>query len=247
MMDEPETGFIGNGIVTVFQDGTRTTDMLRDGFRFQADTFLGAELFRRRGAFMGTSRMTIRQSLLRRIGEIPEEIRIQADEFVYTLAAVLMPMRILPDALTYYRLHGDNGFVIANDDPVKLRRKQQSLAALVRSLSCRLADIGLSPELRRTLLAYTEASADQLRLSLDGGWPWDTLDVEWRIYQSVFPDAALSHRIFKALALAAALFVSPKQFYGARKAISQNGIYRRLRERWIPFPEMKHIEKEGPR
>src|SRR5579862_2368109 len=74
MAAEPEVGFVGHGITTVFPDGTRTTEILRDGFYFQANTLPGALLFRRRGAFMGTSRMTVRKTLAERILPIPAKI-----------------------------------------------------------------------------------------------------------------------------------------------------------------------------
>jgi glycosyltransferase involved in cell wall biosynthesis len=244
MTENPEIGFVGHGIVTVFEDGTRNTEILRDGFRFQANTMAGALLFSRRGAFMGTSRMTIRKSLLQMIGEIPAEIRIQADEYLYTLASVLMPMRILPEALTFYRLHADNGFQFSASDPVKLRRKQQSLAALVKTLSLRLTELGISPDVRQTLLTYTKACSDQLRLILDGGWPWETLRTEWNMYRVTHPDAPNSHRLFKSLTLLAALLTTPKSFYRAQSSLAQNGFYRQLRDKLLPFPEMQHIQKD---
>src|SRR5882724_622242 len=67
MAAEPEVGFIGHGIITVFPDGTQRTEVLRDGFYFQANELPGALLFRRRGSFMSTSRMTVRKALLRRM------------------------------------------------------------------------------------------------------------------------------------------------------------------------------------
>ena len=242
MAVNPEIGFVGHGIVNVFPDGTRATDILRDGFSFQANDFTGAHLFRRRCAFMGTSRMTVRRQLAQRILPIPPEIRIQADEFIYTLAAVLMPARILPDALTFYRAHADNGFQLLVADPVKVRRKQESLAALAKTLSQRLVQIGVAPELIRALLEYTEASAEQLRLGLDGGWPWETVKAEWKVYRVTHPAAHATHRVFKSLALLGALFVSPKRFYRTQKTLAQSVLYRRLRQRWLPFPEMEHIE-----
>jgi hypothetical protein len=188
--------------------------------------------------------MTIRKSLLQMIGQIPAEIRIQADEYLYTLASVLMPMRILPEALTFYRLHADNGFQFSASDPVKLRRKQQSLAALVKTLSLRLTELGISPDVRQTLLTYTKACSDQLRLILDGGWPWETLRTEWNMYRVTHPDAPNSHRLFKSLTLLAALLTTPKSFYRAQSSLAQNGFYRQLRDKLLPFPEMQHIQKD---
>ncbi len=244
MAAEPALGFVGHGIATVFPDGTRRTDVLREGFDFQANNLPGARLFRRRCSFMGTSRMTLRRSLALQTLPIPTEIRIQADEYIYTLASVLMPVRILPEILTFYRVHADNGFHMLNADPNRLRRKQESLSALAKTLSYRLAQLGIAPQVRRALLDYTEASAAQLRLSLDGGWPWETVDAEWRAYRVTHPYAPAAHRIFKSLALLGALLLPPRKFYRAQKALAQSEFYRRLRERWLPFPEMEHVESD---
>src|SRR6266403_899196 len=245
MAAEPEVGFVGHGIITVFPDGTQNTEVLRDGFRFQANEPSGALLFRRRGSFMGTSRMTVRRGLLQRIGPIPTEIRIQADEYIYTLASVLMPMRILPETLTFYRVHADNAFHMLNADSEKLRRKQQSLAILAKTLSRRLAEFGIDQRVRRALLAYTKGSAEQLRLALEGGWSWETVGTEWKVYRVTYPDAPLSHLVFKSLTLLGALFMTPRSLYRTKRRLAQNTFYRRLRNRWLPFPEMQHIKKEG--
>jgi glycosyltransferase involved in cell wall biosynthesis len=244
MAANPEVGFIGHGIITVFPDGARRTDVLRDGFYFQANDLAGAQLFRRRCAFMGTSRMTVRRTLVQRILPIPKEIQIQADEYIYTLASVLMPTRILPEPLTFYRVHADNGFHILNADPLKLRRKQQALAAVANTLSLRLVQLGVASDVRHALLDYTEACAAQLRLSLDGGWPWETVDTEWKVYRLTHPNASTAHRVFKSLALFGALFVSPTIFYRTQKVLAQSGLYRRLRQHWLPFPQMEHFESD---
>jgi len=209
----------------------------RDGFCFQANELSGALLFRRRCAFMGTSRMTIRRNLAQQIGPIPPEIQIQADEYIYTLAPVLMPLRILPEALTYYRVHADNAFHMLNADPVKLRHKQKSLAALVKTLSLRLSQLGIGSEVRRALLDYTDASADQLRLSLDGGWSWETVATEWKIYRVTHPNATVAYRVFKSLTLLTALFAPPKTFYRTQKALAQNQLYHRLRYKCFRSPK----------
>jgi hypothetical protein len=244
MAAEPHVGFVGHGIITVFPDGTQNTEILRDGFGFQANELSGALLFRTRCSFLGTSRMTVRRNLLQQIFPVPKEIHVQADEFIFTLASVLMPARILPQALTYYRLHEDNGFQMLVTNPAKLRRKQESLAALAKTLSQRLVQLKIEPEVRRALLDYTEAGAAQLRLSLDGGWPWETLDTEWTLYRVDYPDASQAHRVFKFLALLAALFVPPRSFYRTRTMLAQNQTYRRLRQKWLPFPEMHHISQD---
>jgi hypothetical protein len=244
MATDPLPGIVGHGIVSVHRDGREQVEILREGFRFRANTLEGARLFRRRGAFLGTSRMTIRADLLRRIGAVPDEIEIQADEYLFTLATVIVGAQILPEALTYYRLHEANNFQLAGFDPQKLRRKQKSLAILARSLSQKLEDLDTDPQVRRAVVEYTEASADQLRLVIDGGWPWETVKTEWKIYGILHPDARFSHRVFKLLILLGALVMTPMVFYSAQRRLKQNGLYRRAHARWLPAPEMKHIQKD---
>src|SRR5271156_114628 len=110
MSADSAVGIVGHGIVMVFLDGHSQSEILREGFRIQANTIEGARLFCRRGSFLGTSRMTIRAGLLRRIGPVPEGIAVQADEYLYTLASALAGLCILSEPLTYYRLHDANAF-----------------------------------------------------------------------------------------------------------------------------------------
>jgi glycosyltransferase involved in cell wall biosynthesis len=245
MAAEPSVGIVGHGIVVVGRDGGEQSEILREGFRFQANTIEGGKLFRRRGAFLGTSRMTIRAELLRRIGAVPEAIEIQADEYLFTLAAVLAEAQILPEALTYYRLHDANSFQLSErSEPQKLRHKQKSLATLAKSLSEKLEELGIDRGVREAVVGYTQMSADQLRLVLDGGWPWETVKTEWALYRILHPDAKISHRLFKLLMLVGALVTTPRGFYRVQRALTQNGLYRRVRRRWLPVPEMQHIQKE---
>ena len=242
---EQEVGIVGHGIVNVRRDGSQQEETLRDGFRFQANSIEGAKLFRRRGAFLGTSRMTVRAHLLRKIGRIPEAIEVQADEYLFTMAAALGGVRILPEALTYYRMHEANSFQLAGHDVEKLRRKQKSLASLAASLLERLEQCGIETQVRRAIVDYTQASADQLRLMLDGGWPWETVKTEWKVYEILHPEAPASHRLFKRLVLLAALLVTPKAFYGAQRRLAQSGFYQRARAKVLPVPEMGHIQKDS--
>src|SRR5258706_14159154 len=57
MATDQSAGIVGDGIVNVQRDGGEQAETLREGFRSQASTIEGARLFRRRGSFLGTSRM----------------------------------------------------------------------------------------------------------------------------------------------------------------------------------------------
>ena len=241
---EPSLGIVGHGITMVHRDGREQSEILREGFRFRADTAEGARLFRLRKSLLGTSRMTIRAGLLRRIGPVPEALTVQADEYLFTLASVLAGGRILPETLTFYRLHDANSYQIAVFDPAKIRAKLSALTALAQCLREQLERHGIDRETTRVIIEIIQAERDQLRLHWEGGWPWETVRTEQKIYQVMHPAAPLPHRIFKMLSLLPAMALPPKLYYGIRQKLSKSALYLRTRQRWLPLPDSPHVRKD---
>jgi glycosyltransferase involved in cell wall biosynthesis len=242
---EPSVGMVGNGIIMAHLNGRQQWETLRAGLRFQANTLEGARVFRKRKSFLGTSRMTIRTEVLRRIGPVPEALMVQADEYLFTLAAVLAEAKILPEALTYYRLHDSNRFQISNSDPATMRHKFVALAALAQALARELRDRRVDSRVSKAIVEIVQAESDCCRLMVDGGWPWETVRAEWAYYAVTCSDAPISHRLFKALSLLPALAAPPKFYYRARRQVSQNWIFLRARNRWFPVPEPKHVDRRS--
>ena len=240
----PAVGIVGHGIVMTYADFSEESLTLRDGFRFRANTLEGAKCFRLRRAFLGTSRMTIRSALLAEIGPVPEGIGIEADEYLFTLAAVMATAQILPETLTYYRLHDSNAFQMGQHDLKRLQKKCCVLAVLAQSLKTRLRDVRIDARASEALTNIVQAEADQLRLQLEGGWSWDTVRTEWTIYRASHGDASTSHLVFKVLSLLPALTLPPRTFYGVRRKLINNDFYLRARARWLPMPKYSHVDKE---
>jgi len=251
MSEDPTVGIIGHGITVVHRDGREEQEILREGFRFQANSVEGARLFRVRRSFMGTSRMTFRAPVLANIGRIPEVMRVGgenarflcADIYLFTLAAVQGPARILPESLTYYRLHDANLYQMTEMDRGRAKQKQAAIAALANALEAELARREIAPAVREVLTGTVRNEADQLRLILGDGWPWETVRTEWSIYRMLHPDAALAHRVFKVLTLLPALALPPAVFYKAQRRLASSDWYLRARKRVLPIPQMTHIEK----
>lgn len=244
MTADPDLGIVGNGIIMVHRDGREQTEVLCDGFRFQANTVEGAQLFRLRRSLLGTSRMTIRTSLLRKIGQVPGEIRVQADEYLFTLAAVLAWVRILPEPLTFYRYHDDNGFQLANLDPSKFRNKCDSLAALAESLTDQLARSGGDPQASRLITEVVRAEADQIKLMLDGGAPWETLRTEWRLYELYNASAPTLQRIVKLAQLLPAVFLPSRSYYWIRSRLVEHRAYNNVKGYVTSNPARLHVQNE---
>jgi Glycosyl transferase family 2 len=245
MAADAAVGIIGHGIWIVNRDGTRQSETLREGFRFQANTVEGARQLRVRGAFLGTSRMTVRREVLRRIGAAPEALRVEADEYIFTLAAALALAEILPEALTYYRLHEGNAFQLARNDATKARQKQQAVEALAKALGRELRARGIDEGAVRETVEIIQADADQMRLMMDGGWPWETVRTEQTIYRARHGDASSSHRAFKLLMLGLACVTPPKTYYRVRGMLGRSRLYRGARQRLLPVPKMSHVMQTG--
>jgi hypothetical protein len=242
MNHDPAVGIVGNGIVMVQLDGTMQSEVLRENFRFQANTVEGTMLFRLRKSFLGTSRMTIRADLLRRIGPVPEVLRIEADEYLFTLAAGLMAAQILPDAVTYYRFHDANEFQMSFSSPARLRKKQIVLDNLAQLLACEMDRHQLDPRCTRMIAEIVQAEADQIRLMLGDGTPVETFRTEWKIYKVSSPSAGILHKIFKVLSLLPALAIPPKKFYDLRGRLVASSSYRHARAQFLPNPSKAHVE-----
>jgi glycosyltransferase involved in cell wall biosynthesis len=243
LASEISLGLVGHGITEVFPDGSEHVQLLNEVPRFRVDSEIGARAFRLRKSFLGTSRMTIRAAVLRHIGGVPEALTIQADEYLFTVAAFLSDVSILRESLTFYRLHGANAFQVSDGNKQALRRKQKVLEALAKSLTARLEEQNVNERVTRIAVESIETEAEVIRLSLDLGLPWETVRTEVRNYRIMHPDASLPHWFFKWLALLPSCVMPSRSYYSLRQSFSQNRVYRKAREKWLPFLQHAHVDR----
>jgi hypothetical protein len=174
---------------------------------------------------------------------VPETIRIEADEFVFTMAAALGEVQILDEALFFYRLHTGNFYSQHGFHEASVRKKHESIAELARCLRERLEIIGISAEVLETVVCSIKTEADQLRLSLDGGAPWETVKTELAMYRMLHSEASWTHQVFKYATLLPAYFVSPRVYYKARRHLAESDLYVRARKVFFPAPQPRHVER----
>lgn len=237
----PAVGLVGHAIKESLPDGTERIAAPEKNERFCICSLAAARVFRLRRSYLGTSRMTIRAELARRILPVPEALVIEADEYLFTMAAAMGEVVILREPLTCYVIHGANLYVGAGLAPAGLRRKQQVTAALASSLSSALPASGLSSELLHCITEIVQAEADQLRLMLDGGFSWETVRAENKIFQVHHTDASVSQHVFRALSMIPALLLPPRWFYAARKWLGGRAWYREMRTTALPVPGLTHV------
>ena len=236
MAGDPSLGAVGHAIIESFSDGAERPVAIGSATRFRLDSVSSGEFFRLHRCYLGTSRLTLRASVARKILPVPESLVFEADEYLFTLAPALADTMILPDLLTYYRIHGANLFMSAAAYPLGERRKQRVLSALAAELRHALPLHGVSPDVARVVLELVEAEAAQLRLKLDGGFPWETYSAESIVYRIQHPDAAWKSNAFRKLTMIPALFLPPRWFYAGRQWLGSQSWYVRARRSAIPSP-----------
>jgi glycosyltransferase involved in cell wall biosynthesis len=241
---EPEVGLVGHGVTQVYLDGRQEAEIPRELTRFRLKSIEDAKTLRMRRGFLGTSRMAYRREVLEQIGPVPEALRFEADEYLFTLAGLFTDVLILPIACTFYRLHDGNLFQFAASTDEKVRRKQQVLAALACALREKLRELKVPAELAKAILKCVQLEADRWRLQLDGGLPWETVSTELGILRVFHDDASIWQILFSLARLSPALVLPPTVYYRWRYRLSGTTTYRRLRQRFFPLPVPRQIERQ---
>jgi Glycosyl transferase family 2 len=237
----PAVGFVGHAIKEHLPDGQERISAPAKDEQFRIQSLDSARLFRLRKSFLGTSRMTIRAEIARSILPVPEALVFEADEYLFTLAAAMSEVVILQEALTCYVIHGSNLYLSAGSGKAGLRRKQQVMAVLASSLQKGLRAQGLASEIVDCVVEIVQAEADQFRLMLDGGAPWQTVRSEIKLFKILHADASKSQAFFRALSMIPALLLPPRRFYAGRQWLGKQTWYRGLRKEALPMPRIAAV------
>ena len=240
----PAVGMVGHGFYEQYSDG-RPDGLILPGRPYLLDltSRQNAELFRHLAAFFGTSRMAIRKSVLDQILPIPEELTIEADEYVFTLAPAIAPAMILNAPLCYYGIHSDNLFQFGKFEPVKARRKLNVLDVLMRELPPKLRKLGAAEEVVATLFQGTRVEAGRIRLSLDGGSPLEAFSVERAAFKASYRKVTWRYRLFRAFVLLQTLLLPPRVFYRLRRWYADKGLSRFRSWTGEPTPAVRLVER----
>jgi glycosyltransferase involved in cell wall biosynthesis len=227
MHANPEVGIVGHGFYEEHTHG-RPDGLVLPGREYCLDltSRQDAEIFPHVAAFFGTSRMTIRKSVLDRILPVPEELTIEADEYIFTLAPAICPAIILNEPLCYYGMHAGNLFQFGKFEPEKARRKMNVLEALIRELSAKLRQLGASDEILEALFCGTRIEAGRIRLSLEGGSPLEAFSVERAAFKAAYRKVTWRYQLFRAFVLLQTLLLPPRVFYRLRRWYTEKGLSR---------------------
>ena len=223
----PDLGAVGHGYYEVSADGHPLRLVVAEFTKLlHFQDLPTALLFTHLRCFLGTTRFTIRKKLLNQILPFPEELVIEADEYMFTLAPALASVLVLDKPLFYYRFHEGNLFQYSDKNDKKTRRKLRVLEVLQQCLSARLHALGIREEIIAAVMEPIYVDAGRMRLGLDGGMPWETYRIEKAAYHYSYTDPPIGYRLFKSLVLAASLVLPPRSFYKFRQFYTSNKLHR---------------------
>lgn len=240
----PDVGIVGHGLYEAYDDG-RTNGLILPGrpYRLGLASQQNADLFRHLAAFFGTSRMTIRRSVLDRILPVPEALVFEADEYIFTLAPAIAPAMVLNEPLCHYAIHAGNLFQFGKFDPAKARRKMEVLEILLQELPPKLREFGASEEIIDTLFCSTRVEVGRMRLSLEGGSPLRAFSVERAAFKASYRKVTWRYRLFRAFVLLQTLLLPPRVFYRSRRWYSEKGLSRLRSWTGEPAPAVHIVER----
>src|ERR1700689_1031896 len=147
LSSRPDIGVIGHGIYEVdSHTGRMIATLPEKPGEIDLHTTAGAGFFRHMMCFFGTSRVTIRKRVVQRALPIPNELVIEADEFMSTVSTAYSMASLIQEPLTFYRLHTGNLFQIRSSDAAKTRRIYEVIVALAKALEDRLPTASIPPD-----------------------------------------------------------------------------------------------------
>jgi hypothetical protein len=227
---------VGHGIYEVDQLAGRTYEVKPDrALDLHLRTREKAGELIRSMAYLGTSRLTARRDVLLSLLDVPEDLIFEADEYLFTLLPACGRVAVLPDCLTYYRIHGGNlyqGSRSAGPAAVpqaKLALKAGIFGCLTATLPRQLLLRGCTREIVDIVMAPAEVMATRLRLQAHGGRRWENFRSEARAAMLAKPRFTPMNTLILCATLLLTILVSPRHFFRLRSDYSGSTLRRLLR------------------
>jgi glycosyltransferase involved in cell wall biosynthesis len=180
-------------------------------------------LFHKYACCLGTSRLAIRRSAALSLLEVPTDLVFEADEYMFTLLPTLGEVVILPDILTYYRIHGANLFqdsriaILNHNNDARTLKRAGVYRCLSRELPVGLKKRGCDSSLIEPLMRPVHVQASRLKLIAHGGTRLENFKSEWRAAE-LFDRSTAKSRIILGMSLLLTLICSPRLYFRMRDA-----------------------------
>src|SRR5262249_29690798 len=144
-----------------------------------------------------------------------------ADEYLYTLLPAYGPVLVLPDMLTYYRIHGANFYHGSAARPAtkvddlsipKLEAKARIYEYLSEALTQALQCLGNDDVLKK-LVEPLRLEARRLRFMVSGGTRWNNFLSEINAIKLRALDCHIGNLVLVGCTLFLAMLLPPRSFF----------------------------------
>jgi glycosyltransferase involved in cell wall biosynthesis len=236
--ERPDVCAVGHGIIVADEvAGFEKPHKPSTSLTLHHDRLDGVPLFHSSMSYLGTSRLAARTEVLLSLLDVPPALVFEADEYLFTLLPACGPVLVLPECLTYYRIHGENLFQesmtregMADLRNPRLEKRARVFECLSETLYPALLGLKCDEALANQLLKPTRLKARRLKFMTSGGSRWNNFGSELAAIQSkeVRWQPIEIAVAFCTLFLAALL--SPRSFFRLRTTYS-GSLFRRVRDR----------------
>jgi glycosyltransferase involved in cell wall biosynthesis len=212
---KPEIAAVGHGFYEV-RDTEPAREMIVPQSTCRVDlSSSDAARFAGRGlTLLGTSRLSVRREVLKRIGPIPIELVFCADIPILALTLALGGAVILDQPLCYYRIHADNLCAEGSNGSLKIRRAIEVSEIFLKYMPKRLAEYNIPPEVTNAFFESIRVELERTKLhsGAEGG-RWKVFQTERERFHTYYRRPTLGYLIFEYAVCACALLLPPRRFY----------------------------------
>jgi len=223
--NNPDIDLVGSHIYRCYQD-TGIEEYI--GFpqieHFMVNTMDDARFYHDIKSAFGTSRLNIRRSIWQKEYLIPECIWIQADMYLVGLLALRHKMAIIPEPLTFYRIHGENLFMISSRKKLLNLFRVEKVRYLM--MTKRLSSWGYEEVFIKEYLFPDYLALKKLYLSNHGVSPVETIGYileELKYHRSHW---STGFKFFKMFTVIPGTFLPPVVFMEIKKIYRNSFLYR---------------------
>ncbi len=222
----PDIPAVGHGFYEVYDGEPRILMVPRKAGRIGFDNLEEVRVSTVAKSFIATSKLTVRRSVLDRVGKIPEQLVLSADEPIMAAALALGGAFLLDRPLGYYRYHSNNQFGFNSHDLAPNKRKYQVQLCLTEYLPELLAGFGVSPEAIEIWLQRHKVDMARFEGLHGAGGRLQVFRAETRNFRTEFKNPSAGYLLFKTAVAALTLILPPARFYQVRDWYGKRGLSR---------------------
>ena len=237
--EHPEACAVGHGIIIADEvAGFEKLDKPSTSLTLRHDKLDGVSLFHSSMSYLGTSRLAARKEVLLSLLDVPRSLVFEADEYLFTLLPACGPVLILPECLTYYRIHGGNLFQgsmtqqgMADLQNPQIEKRARVFACLSETLYPALLRLQCDEAIANQLLKPVRLEARRLKFMTSGGSRWKNFRSELVAIQSKSFRWQPIELAIAFCTLLLTILLSPRSFFRLR-IIYSSSVVRRIRDQF---------------